>query len=116
MCIAHYTVLPKGISAGLFASAVPKKLAWQLLGVHLPCQWLMESTSRVFYYCLVPEGSLGVLFRSCCGAGTCLGAEMGALWGVKQRFKTKGWWGIGCACNSRSSSSESLRSPSLLRT
>lgn len=41
---------------------------------------------------------------------------MGALWGVKQRFKTKGWWGISCACSSLSSSSESLHSPRLLRT
>lgn len=95
---------------------MPKKLAWQLLGVHLPCQWLIETRSGFFYYCLVPAESLGVLFWGCCRAGTCLGAETGAFRGVKQRFKTKEWWGIGCACSSLSSSFESLRSPRLLRT
>lgn len=48
---------------------------------------------------------------------------MGALWGVKPRWgvgidhtKTEGWWGIGHTISSRSSSSEHLCSPRLLRT
>lgn len=85
---ACYAMPPKGIRAGPLASTVLKRLAWQLLGVHLPCQRLMETTGRDFYSCYVE--SLDI-FWSCCRAGTCLGA----LWGVKQRFKTKGWWGIG---------------------
>lgn len=105
---------PKGIDARLFATVVLRKLAWQLLGVHLPCQWLMETTSRAFYYCLVSVESLGVLFWSCCRAGTCHRAETGALWGVKQRFRTKTWRAIGCACSSQRSSSAILRSPRLL--
>lgn len=55
--VAHYAMSPRGIGAGPFASTVPRKLVWQLH--HLPCQWLMETTSRVFHYCLVPAGKLG---------------------------------------------------------
>lgn len=60
VCNAYYTMSPKGIHAGLLASTVLKKLAWQLLGFHLPFQRLMETTSKDFYCCYVE--SLDMLF------------------------------------------------------
>lgn len=79
------------------------------MGARPPCQRLVAATS------LVPVESLGVLFRSCCRAGTCLRAEPGALRSVKGTFRAKRWWGLGCPCSSQSSSSKRLRSPGLLR-